>query len=286
MNHVGIMQGRLLPPFKGRFQTFPAEGWQLEFPLARQAGLHCIEWIFEEPGQEQNPLATDSGITEMKKLSLEHGVLVRSVCADYYMTQRLISSDGDLNEKVVDHFLCLAEQIKKLDVCYAVLPFVDSSSLTSKAERNGLLVFLEKIIPTLERINLEVHLETDFPPKVFSEIINRVNHPLVRVNFDIGNSASLGFDPSEELELLAPRLGSVHVKDRMLGGSTVPLGTGNADFLTCFKLILESGFDRWFILQATRSDDISEVQLAEQNRRFVENCIQSLALPEEPSSKS
>jgi L-ribulose-5-phosphate 3-epimerase len=286
MNPIGIMQGRLLPPFKGRFQSFPVENWQLEFALARQAGLYCIEWIFEEPGQEQNPVSTDSGIAEMNRLSMENGVLIRSVCADYYMTQRLISAEGSLHEKTVDHFLWLAGRIKKLGVCYVVLPFVDSSSLSSEVERGGLLLFLEKVIPTLECLDLELHLETDFPPKIFNEVISKVDHPLVRVNFDIGNSASLGFDPSEELKLLAPRLGSVHVKDRMLGGSTVPLGSGDADFSTCFKLILESGFDRWFILQAARSDDISEMELARQNRCFVENCIQSLAVPEEISSKS
>ena len=280
MNPVGIMQGRLLPPYKDRFQAFPVEGWQLEFALASQAGLHCIEWIFEEPGQEQNPVSTDSGIAEMERLSSEHGVLVRSVCADYYMTQRLISPEGGLHEKTMDHFMWLAERIKKLGVCYVVLPFVDSSSLASEAERDGLLHFLEKVIPTLERIDLEVHLETDFPPKIFNRIISKVDHPLVRVNFDIGNSASLGFDPSEELSLLAPRLGSVHVKDRVLGGSTVPLGSGGADFPTCFKLILESGFDRWFILQAARSEEVSEVELAGQNRSFVENHIKSLASPE------
>jgi L-ribulose-5-phosphate 3-epimerase len=285
MSLVGIMQGRLLPPFKGRFQAFPAEGWQLEFSLARQAGLYCIEWIFEEPGQEQNPISTDGGIAEMEKLSSEHGVLVRSVCADYYMTQRLISSQGDLHKKTVSHFLWLAERIKKLGVRYVVLPFVDSSSLASEAERDGLVIFLGKILPSLEGLDLEVHLETDFPPKIFSEVMERIDHPLIRVNYDIGNSAALGFDPAEELKLLGPRLGSVHVKDRVLGGATVPLGTGNADFATCFRLISESGFDRWFILQAAREDGLDEAELAAQNRHFVENTIQSVSKGSSPTAK-
>ena len=285
MNPIGIMQGRLLPPFKGRFQAFPAEGWQLEFPLARKAGLYCIEWIFEEPGCELNPLTSDSGIDEIKKLSLEHGVLVRSVCADYYMTQRLISRDGKINEKIFNHFLWLLKQIKKLGACYVVLPFVDSSSLASKAERHTLIIFLEKIISTLEDNNLEIHLETDFPPKVFRELIDQINHPLVRVNYDIGNSASLGYDPREELQLLAPRLGSVHVKDRILNGSSILLGKGNADFSTSFKLVCASGFNRWFILQAARDKKMSEVELAIKNRCFVEKYLQPIVLPKNSKSK-
>jgi L-ribulose-5-phosphate 3-epimerase len=286
MNSVGIMQGRLLPPINGVYQAFPVGSWQLEFPLARDAGLDFIEWVFDEPGQEQNPFSTDSGIAEIEKLSSEHGVLIRSVCANYYMTQRLISPEGDLQVKTLDHFWWFAERTKKLGARYVVLPILETSSLSSEAGRNGLLIFLEKIIPRLESLNLGVHLETDFPPKIFNAIMNRIDHPLIRVHFDIGNSASMGFDPSEELKLLTPKLGSVHVKDKMLGGSTVPLGTGNADFPTCFKLILQSGYDREFILEAARSEDGAEVENARRNRCFVENCIQSLALPDDSLFKS
>jgi L-ribulose-5-phosphate 3-epimerase len=92
----------------------------------------------------------------------------------------------------------------------------------------------------------------------------------VRANYDIGNSASLGHSPTQELTLLAGWLGSVHVKDRILGGGTVPLGTGSADFATCFRLIYKAGFQGPFILQAARQPELSEVELARRNRKFVE----------------
>ena len=276
MNPIGIMQGRLLSPIDERIQGFPVTDWQLEFSLARQAGLYCIEWIFEEPGQEQNPITSDLGIKEIEKLSKEHNIQVLSVCADYYMTQRIILPDGQINKKIANHFRWFIEQAKKLNIKYVVLPFVDSSSLSSPVEQKGLLVFLEESLSFLEEVNIEVHLETDFSPKVFKSILHRLDHPLVCVNYDIGNSASLGYNPEEELSMIAPRLGSVHVKDRILGGSTVPLGQGNADFQTCFKLILESGFDRWFILQAARQTNLNEIDLAIHNRCFIKNYIQSI----------
>ena len=49
------------------------------------------------------------------------------------------------------------------------------------------------------------------------------------INYDIGNSAALGYDSAEEISAYAPRILHVHVKDRVRGGTTVPLGTGNAD---------------------------------------------------------
>ena len=58
--------------------------------------------------------------------------------------------------------------------------------------------------------------------------------------------------PAEELAAIGEWLGSVHVKDRVRGGFTVPLGEGDADFQTCFAEFHRLGFSRWFILQAAR----------------------------------
>ena len=61
MTHIGIMQGRLVPPTDDRIQCFPRERWADEFELAAQAGLDCIEWIYDLYGADVNPLATEFG---------------------------------------------------------------------------------------------------------------------------------------------------------------------------------------------------------------------------------
>jgi hexulose-6-phosphate isomerase len=101
-------------------------------------------------------------------------------------------------------------------------------------------------------------------------VLEKTAHRLVRVNYDIGNSAALGRTPLEELTLLTPWIGSVHVKDRILSGNSVPLGTGAADSPTCFRLLHAGGFRGQFILQAAREEGISEVELAIRNQKFVE----------------
>lgn len=275
---VGIMQGRLLPPFDGRFQAFPARGWELEFAAARDAGLACIEWIFEEPNQDANPMASDAGHTALRSLISETGVQVRSVCADYYMTRRLIAPGGRIDETVAAHARWLMERASRLKVSYIVLPFVDASSLADTAERDAAAVLMADLAPEAAAAGLELHLETDLPPAMFAALLERVGHPAIRANYDIGNSASLGYDPTEELTTLAPWLGSVHVKDRRRGGGTVPLGTGDADFPTCFHLIRRAGFARPFILQAARGEAGDEVAWARQNRSFVER---HMAVPAE-----
>ncbi|WP_409765964.1 sugar phosphate isomerase/epimerase family protein [Ferrovibrio sp.] len=271
------MQGRLLPPYDGRFQAFPARAWREEFPLAAEAGLSCIEWIYEKPHEQDNPLRTDIGLAELRALSASSGVRVRSICADYYMTERLVDEGAVVQAANIEHLKWLIGRASLLEITYIVLPFVDASSLRSEAALAAVIAVLRDLAPHTASYGVELHLETDLPPATFRELLAAIGHEKVKANFDIGNSASLGYDPVEELTALAPYLGSVHVKDRKLGGSTQPLGTGNADLPAAFRMIRKTGFERWLILQAARGEDGGEVELARHNRDLTEKLWEAAA---------
>ena len=274
---IGIMQGRLSPSEDGRIQSFPTRSWRKEFTRAHKAGLASIEWIYEAETEAANPLGSDRGIEEVQALAKGSGVAVKSVCADYYMSERLVNQEGVGNRSAIKHLGWLLERVRRLGARHVVLPFVDSSSLRSVGEVEGLVAVLKEVIPVAEQAEVEIHLETDLPPDEFAGLLAAADHPLARANYDTGNSASLGYDPQRELTLLGPWLGSVHIKDRLRGGGTVPLDTGAVDFVTCFRLLAEIGFPGPFILQAARDEILSEVDLAATNRRFVEERFQAAA---------
>ena len=92
---------------------------------------------------------------------------------------------------------------------------------------------------------------------------------MIRVNYDIGNSASLGFRAREEIAAYGERIGSVHVKDRKFGSGTVPLGTGDADFSAIFQGLAQIEYSGDFTLQVARSSAGDEVAWAKENRSFV-----------------
>lgn len=246
MIRIGIMQGRLLPPYMGRFQAFPAEDWIEEFRLGSQVGIHCIEWIYEEPLAEANPLSSAAGIRSIKQAIHDHGVLVRSICADYFMTRPLLR-DKDSSSKLS----WLIEQAAELGAEYIVLPFVDASSL-SEDDRQRLPEVLHNPLSIAGRSSIGLHLETDLPPSALKQVLDDIPSKMLRITYDIGNSASLGYNPKEEFDAIGTRLGSVHIKDRVLSGGTVPLGTGNADLPLCLRLIDLAGAPDFMILQAAR----------------------------------
>jgi L-ribulose-5-phosphate 3-epimerase len=269
MTRIGIMQGRLVPPTAHRIQCFPRQNWADEFELGVQAGIDCIEWIYDLYGADVNPLATDVGVAQMKALAQKTGVQVLSICADYFMDRPLVrASAGEMAERLAI-FDWLLGRSALLSINRMIVPFVDSSRIDTDEEFEGVIGTLQRILPMAERVGIEIHLETSLPPARFASLLERLPHPLLKANYDSGNSSSLGYQPRDEFAAYGKRVGSVHIKDRLLGGSTVPLGTGSADFPALIESLKTVGYAGDFILQVARGVPGDEVNWIRQNRKFV-----------------
>ena len=270
MIKLGTMQGRLLPPTEGLFQSFPKDRWAEEFPCAEQAGLYSIEWIYDRFGEDVNPLATDAGIEKIKLLSAKHKIEIRSVCADYFMDLPLLRVSPNEKQARVEKLKWLIGRCRLLPINRMVLPFVDASKIESPAEIQEVIGILKSIVDQAAESGIELHLETSLPPEEFANLLALIPHPFVKVNYDSGNSASLGYNVRDEFHAYGDRVGSVHIKDRIRGGGTVPLGNGGADLDALFKELKRVGYNREFILQVARSTEGDEVAWLQHNRSVVE----------------
>jgi hexulose-6-phosphate isomerase len=269
MTRIGIMQGRLVPPLDGRFQCFPRQNWADEFALAAEAGLDCIEWIYDQFGADVNPIATDDGVDSMLELSERHGVRVVSLCADYFMDRPLVrATDVELDERI-DALFWLIDRARRLGIERIVLPFVDVSRIETDSELEQVVKTLARAVRRAEEVEIELHLETSLGPDRFAELLGRLPSDFIKVNYDIGNSASLAYDPREELAAYGDRVGSVHIKDRIKGGGTVPLGSGDADLPAVFDCLWTLGYAGDFVLQVARDVPGDEVRWAKRNRELV-----------------
>jgi len=211
-NKIGVMQGRLVPKYQGRYQAFPIGMWQDEFKIATECGLDLIEFILDFNDAEDNPLLKSGGIDEIANVSKETGVSVKTICADYFMEAPLHSSDDNVVEKSFKVLENLLEAAKVLQITDIVIPCVDQSSLKTKEAVDRFVEQITKIIPKIEKQNINLSLETDLSPKPFVELLDRLNSKNITVNYDIGNSAALGFDSDEELEAYGNRIGSSPLK--------------------------------------------------------------------------
>lgn len=269
MSRIGIMQGRLVPPVNEKIQFFPREQWAEEFPRAAAAGLECIEWIYDSFGADVNPLSSEAGVARMKTLVAQHGVAVRSLCADYFMDFPLVRATESERAERLDRLECLLNQCRAVGITRVVLPFVDQSAIHTDVEMRSVVESLRRVLPAAMANGVELHLETSLTPEHLRELLIRLPSFWVKVNYDTGNSASLGYDPRAEFAAYGARVGSVHIKDRIRRGGTVRLGTGDVNFPVVFEELHAVGYSGDFILQVARDVPGDEVNWARRNRAFV-----------------
>ena len=265
------MQGRLSPPLNGKIQAFPWDTWEAEFALAGDIGFDEIEFIFESERHDTNPLFTKDGLKKIESLSRETGVRVNYVCADYFMELPFIRVSEKIRNKRIDILKKLIEQCAQIGIKGIESPFVDNSRIETEAEIQVVVNCLLECLPVAETYNIKIGLETALNPDDFRRLLERIDHPLIEANYDIGNSASLGYDTEEELLKLGKWIHNVHVKDRILGGGTVPLGEGDANFDLFFKTLNKISYKGSFILQAARGAD--DVKTAKEHLLFVKSYI-------------
>lgn len=266
MKHkIGIIQGRLSPAIDGKIQAFPWPYWQEEFRTAQQFGFDSIEFIFEAENYQNNPLWTEQGQSEIKQLVKETDVVIDHVCADYFMQQPFMRVSEDKRQASVAVLKELITKCAQIGVKGIEVPLVDNSRMENDADKDLVVKSLLEVLPIAKKFNLEIGLETSLPPQEFKVLLERLSDRLFKANYDTGNSSSLGYDAEEEILTLGPWITNVHIKDRIFGGTTVALGTGDADLDKLFQTFAKVNYAGPFILQAARSQDGDEIKNAKHN---------------------
>ena len=265
------MQGRLSPPEDGRIQCFPRMTWRDEFSRAVEAGIPAIEWIDDTYGEDTNPLRTEQGLDEIQSLMHQYGVRIPSVCADSFMEEPLIRCTPEECAERLQLLQYLLQQAKKIGARHVGVPFLDHSALQNEEEISDAAQALRSILPMLNDLDLELHLETSLHPDDFCILLHLIDDIRVRVTYDTGNSAALGYNPKEEFAAYGDFIGSVHIKDRHLGGTTVGLGTGDTQFTLVRDELNRIEFDGLITLQAARGSSGEEVA---QLRSYKSFCVQ------------
>ena len=200
---------------------------------------------------------------------------MRSLCADYFMDRPFLrTAHAELGE-LIKKMEWLLSRCQIVGIGRVVIPFVDKSRIESEDEILQTLSILRAILPSAEKYTIEIHLETSLAPQPFAALLRECPHPLLRVNYDSGNSCSMGYDVSEEFAAYGHRIGSVHIKDRLRGGGTVPLGTGSANLPAVFRGLAALGYGGDYVLQITRSEPGREPQWIAQNRDWVATQIEA-----------
>jgi len=252
---VGFMQGRYSPMVDGRIQSFPWNTWTDEFAHAQRSGFRLMEWTLDQERLYANPLLRADGQAQIRALCASHGLAIPSLTGDCFMQAPFWRAHGEERAQLQRDFVAIARACATVGIGIIVVPLVDNGSCTTAEEQAVLGEFLDAQRPLLSALGLRVVFESDLAPQALARFIEGFDAQRFGVNYDMGNSASLGFDAAEELGAYGSRVFNVHIKDRLRGGTTVPLGTGNADFGRIFAALARTGYRGNYILQTARATD-------------------------------
>lgn len=271
MNKIGIIQGRLSPRPYPLIQHFPENTWKQEFVYAREIGYDFIEWIFEEDNFEENPIWTTEGRKQIKEQILKTGVTVDSVCADFFLENPFFRRKNYSLETHIEKFKKLIQYTAEIGAKVILLPVLENAEIHNKTEAEILIKAMKQCIDILEDCNVDVGFETELEATQYYRLAECVGSKRVGIYYDTGNCASKGYDMKKDMEVLKPLLIQVHVKDRLVGGGSVFLGTGDVNFKEGVPYLQDNGFQGSYVLQTYFEDDYLDT--AKQNLDYMRKLV-------------
>jgi len=277
MQNIGFMQGRLSSIVDGKIQAFPWEEWENEFEHASDLDFSIMEWTLDFNNLNNNPIMNNEGRQKIQMLSKKYNISIPSLTGDCFM-QKPFWKAGLSDQK---NLLAIFDSvIKAAHICgikMILIPLVDNGKIDNSDQEQILIEACLNQQDYLKRHKMCIMFESDYNPKKLSEFIDIFPNYQFGINYDIGNSAALGFNPKDEFTSYGHRIVNIHVKDRILNGTTVPLGEGDADFDLVFKMIKSINYKKNFILQTARSKNGKHKEVLAKYRNFL---VQQLTINE------
>lgn len=256
------MQGRLSKSLSGRVQEFPSGTWESEFMLANKIGLKAIEWTVDHVNYRSNPIFDENlapkiiEVAERSEVSIPSITLDCFVVAPIHSVNEITGLRSDFEDLVwVANNIC----IKGLNTL--VLPIVAEAGDFDKVKLKNLIDALTKTGEKIAGLGKTIAIECEFEIPLMTELLDALDPKVFGINFDMGNSAAMGHSAKEEIATCGKRIFNVHIKDRILGGKTVPLGQGSVNFEEVSKSLQDIGYVGNMIMQAARDFNRPEAQV-------------------------
>ena len=230
------------------FSTLACPGWTIEMIITRAAelGYEGIEWRGGPEGHVQ-PEMSNAKKAILQQMSMDTGVNAIAVTAyTNFVSER--AEERQWNVEELKRYVDLAAE---LDAPY-VRTFLGELPEGTKPDSS----MYEKISDCLNEaadyassvgVKIAVEPHDDFVlSSTIVPFLSRVQHPALRVIWDIGNAFAAGEDAKEGFELLKNRLAYVQVKDGERNGSAwqlCSLGQGHVPLTRAFELLLAHGYE-------------------------------------------
>lgn len=236
------------------FSTLACPAWSIETVIAKTSefGYDGIEWRGGSQGHIQ-PTISASQLTALQKASANAGVFAVAVTA-YTSFVSNVATERQTN---IDELRRYADLAAELDAPYvrAFLGELPNGVILDSSIYENISDSLNTAADYAESVGVKIAIEPhdDFVrSSTVVPILNQVEHPGLRVIWDIGNAFAEGEDPAQGFELLNDRIAYVQVKDGIRNDSAwqlCPLGQGKVPLRQAFELLLANDYQGAFSVE-------------------------------------
>jgi len=257
------MQGRLSEPSNQLRQVFPSATWRGEFESAANLGLDAIEWLVEAETLAMNPLLSKAGRLEIDNLSKQAGVRVDSVCAHCVLQWQPYDEGGGERIKPLATLIAAAGEagVKRM-----VIPILEVATTQKAGSLQQAAEMFRQAVQAAELAGLDLAFELDRTVEESLEFLECFRSKHARICYDCGNATAEGRDIVAEIGGLLPMVVEIHLKDRRVGSTSVPLGQGDVLFPAFFKTLADHHWRGPFMLETPVRDN--PIEQARQNLAF------------------
>ena len=223
-SQFGIIQGRIFPEDKLRYNIFPSN-WRHELILSKRIGYKYIEFLLDDKLSRKNPLVNKK-ISSLKKSMIKSKQKVYSVILTYFVNHNFFKNYN----KSIKILKRLIIDCQKLNINLIVIPLVENGSLNKKK----LLFFLKEIYKIVKNKKIRFSIELDSKLNLKSKLNIFIKYcPKIGICYDTGNSISENKDFVKEISYLSRVINHIHLKDKIKKGKkfyNTYLGNGLLDF--------------------------------------------------------
>ena len=245
---LGIVQGRLSYSGK-KLQSFPKKPFE-EFKLASKIGYEFIEFFGERIKNNKNPIWTDYGIKNYKRISKKNSIKIYSFCDDYIINHALSS------KKTLAEVVKTLQRLTKLNIKKYILPLYGKSEISIK-NKSRIFKNLSTISNLCKKNNMELLLESNMSPKEFTILKRNINSKNCFFLFDTGNRILLKKNPVHDIYQFKNNIRHIHLKDKNIFNKNVVFGDGKVNFKSIFIALKKINYKGSFAIESQRGKDIN-----------------------------
>jgi len=242
------------------------------FSELKAAGFDAVELNLDAPGRYANSLTmdtTDGELIKIRELAKETGIEISSVSSSMYGKKMGDEANHEELDKILFHHIHCAKMLGTDSIL--VVPGADILKGADISDAyKGSFKFLNDRKARIEAEGVYVCLENVWngfftSPFDMAGFIDRLDSPLIRAYYDVGNTIAFS-DSVSWIKILGERIKRIHVKgfkrnsSLNSGGAWVNLIDADINWQDVLSALKDAGYDSYFTAEVFPVSQYEKIQ--------------------------